>query len=185
MLCFPCSIVIITEMELEAFNKAVIPLRGKLLAYTRQLAGHQIDAEDVVQDVFLKLWSIRDKLDDYHSVEALAYKVTKNKVLDELKRSHADSFDDINVVVSDDYNITQSPESITEQHDTTNHIKRLIELLPSLQQAIINMKDVEGYELSEIAEITGSQIEAVRVNLSRARKKIREQIIQLHNIKRT
>ena len=183
MLCFPKSIVIDTEMELETFKRTVIPLRDKLIAYTLKLAREQVDAEDIVQDVFLKLWSMRDKLDDYQSVEALATTITKNKVLDELKRHHADSFENISPTALNDYKTTRSPESFTEQNDTTKHIKRFIEALPSLQQTIIRMKDIEGYELSEVAEITGTQIEAVRVNLSRARKRVREQIIQLHNIK--
>jgi putative RNA polymerase ECF-type sigma factor len=56
----------------------------------------------------------------------------------------------------------------------------LIAQLPALQQTIIRMKDVEGYELAEIAEITATPVENVRVNLSRARKKIREQFLQLN-----
>jgi len=183
MLCFPKSIVINTEMELETFKRTVIPLRDKLLAYTLKLAREQVDAEDIVQDVFLKLWSMRDKLDGYQSVEALALTMTKNKVLDELKRHHAESFENIAPTSLNNYNTTQNPEVIAEQNDTAKHIRQFIEALPSLQQTIIRMKDIEGYELSEIAEITGTQIEAVRVNLSRARKKVREQLIQLHDRK--
>lgn len=170
------------KMELETFKIKVIPLREKLLAYTYKLAGGQIDAEDIVQDVFLKLWSIRNKLDDYQSVEALAYKVTKNKVLDELKKCRTENIDKIDQTGHNISYTTHSPENITEQHDTVRHITRLINTLPALQQTIIRMKDVEEYTLMEIAEITGTQIEAVRVNLSRARKKIREQLVQLHNV---
>jgi len=169
-------------MELETFKITVVPLREKLLAYTLRLAEGQIDTEDVVQDVFLKLWSIRDKLNDYQSIEALAYTVTKNKVLDELKKKRTESIDHIEQAGRNASYTTYNPESITEQHDTAEHIIRLIATLPSLQQTIIRMKDVEEYSLSEIAEITGTQIEAVRTNLSRARKKIREQLIQLHNV---
>ena len=183
MLYFPKSIVIDTEMELETFKRTVIPLRDKLLAYTLKLAREQVDAEDIVQDVFLKLWTVRNKLDQYQNVEALAMTITKNKVLDELKRHRAESFDNIAPTALNDYNTTQNPENIAEQKDTANYIKRFIEELPSLQQTIIRMKDIEGYELSEIAEITGAQIEAVRVYLSRARKKVREQLIQIHNIR--
>ena len=182
MLCFPKSIVIDTEMELDTFKRTVIPLRDKLLAYTLKLAREQVDAEDIVQDVFLKLWSMRDKLDDYQSVEALALTITKNKVLDELKRYHTESFESISPAALNDYSTTQNPENIAEQNDTVKHIKRFIEELPSLQQTMIRMKDIEGYEMSEIAEITGAQIEAVRVNLSRARKKVREQLIRLNSI---
>ena len=67
-----------------------------------------------------------------------------------------------------------------EQHDTVARIRWLISKLPSLQQTIIRMKDIEGYELAEIAEITATPVENVRVNLSRARKKIREQFLQLN-----
>mgnify|MGYP002615800204 CR=1 FL=1 len=67
-----------------------------------------------------------------------------------------------------------------EQHDTVARIRWLISKLPSLQQTIIRMKDVEGYELAEIAEITATPVENVRVNLSRARKKIRKQFLQLN-----
>ena len=184
MLCFQKSIVIDTEMELETFKRTVIPLRNKLLTYTLKLAREQVDAEDIVQDVFLKLWSMRSKLDDYRSVEALALTMTKNKVLDELKRHHADSFEDVSPTVLNSYGTVQNPESIAEQNDMVEYIKNFIALLPSLQQTIIRMKDVEGYELSEIVEITGAQVEAVRVNLSRARKKVREQLMQLHNTRK-
>jgi RNA polymerase sigma-70 factor (ECF subfamily) len=169
-------------MELETFKITVIPLREKLLAYTLILAKGKIDAEDIVQDVLLKLWSIREKLDEYQSVEALAFTVTKNKTLDELKRCRAERIDNVESVGLKMFHTVQNPGSIAEQRDTAEHIKRLIAALPSLQQTVIRMKDVEGYELAEIAEITGTQIETVRVNLSRARKRIREQLIRLHNV---
>ena len=168
-------------MELETFKIRVIPLRKKLLAYTVGLAGNQVEAEDIVQEVFLKLWSMRDRLDAYESVEALAFKMSRNKTLDELKRSRSESLE--NIAVSD-YNAciaTSNPETIVEQKDLADHIKRFIGMLPTLQQTIVRMKDVEGYELSEIATITDTQIESVRVNLSRARKRLREQLIQLNN----
>ena len=56
--------------------------------------------------------------------------------------------------------------------------KEIIEKLPELQKAIIRMKDIEEYEVEEIAEITGTKLEAVRMNLSRARKKVREEYIK-------
>jgi RNA polymerase sigma-70 factor (ECF subfamily) len=164
-------------MELEAFKTTVIPLREKLLAYTFKLAGDQVEAEDIVQDVFLKLWSIRERLERYSNVNALAFKITRNKVLDELKRSRNERLENIEMSEYNVYHTASNPETIAEQKDMVRHVKRLIEALPSLQQTIIRMKDVEGYELSEIAEITGTQIEAVRVNLSRARKRIKEQMI--------
>ena len=171
-------------MELELFKTNVIPLREKLLTYIVRLAGDQVEAEDIVQDVLLKLWTIRHSLDKYANVEALAYTITKNKTLDELKRYRNERLDSIES--SQYYGLTApDPEMIAEQKDMVDHVKRLIEALPSTQQSVIRMKDIEGYELSEIAVITGAQEETVRVNLSRARKRIREQLIQLNNIRQT
>ena len=173
------------KMEIELFKTNVIPLREKLLAYTVRLAGSQAEAEDIVQDVFLKLWTIRESLDRYVSVEALAFTIAKNKTLDELKRSRNESIEGIELSTYHNRFVETDPGTIVEQKDMVNHVKKLIKALPALQQSIIRMKDVEGYELSEIAAITGTQVEAVRVNLSRARKKIREQLLRLNNIIRT
>lgn len=164
-------------MELETFKITVLPLREKLFNISRKLTEDKADAEDIVQEAFLKLWSIREKLDGYQSVEALAIQVTKNLTIDKLRVRRPEG-PDIETLALDSGN--RSPAEELEQQDAVTRIRQLIEKLPSLQQTIIRMKDVEGYELAEIAEITGTQVEAVRVNLSRARKKIREQFLQLN-----
>lgn len=164
-------------MELETFKSTVLPLRDKLLKYSVKLTDDGADAEDIVQEAFLKLWYIRDRLDGYQSVEALSVQVVKNLCLDKLRSKRMDRMPENSESILTD---TVTPEQLLEQHDAVAIIGRLIQQLPTLQQCIIRMKDVEGYELSEIAQITGTQIESVRVNLSRARKKVREQFLMLN-----
>lgn len=163
-------------MELETFKITVLPLRKKLINISWRMMEDKSDAEDIVQETFLKLWLIREKLDGYNSVEALAIQVAKNLALDKLKRHRPEGPDIETLSLDSGY---RSPAEQLEQRDAAERIRVLIGRLPTLQQTIIRMKDVEGYELAEIAEITGTQVEAVRVNLSRARKKIREQFLQL------
>ena len=164
-------------MELETFKSTVLPLRDKLLKYSVKLTDDGADAEDIVQEAFLKLWYIRDRLDGYQSVEALSVQVVKNLCLDKLRSKRMDRMPENSQSILAD---TVTPEQLLEQHDAVAIIGRLIQQLPTLQQCLIRMKDVEGYELSEIAQITGTQIESVRVNLSRARKKVREQFLMLN-----
>lgn len=171
MLCFRSFVVIIVEMELETFKITVLPLREKLIHISWKMVEDWSDAEDIVQETFLKLWQIREKLDEYDSVEALAVRVAKNLSLDKLKQHRPEGMDVASLSIDSG---ARNPAEELEQHDAVARIRWLISKLPSLQQTIIRMKDIDGYELAEIAEITGTQVEAVRVNLSRARKKIRE-----------
>lgn len=167
-------------MELEAFKTTVVPLRTKLLHISLRLLDEPADAEDVVQEVLLKLWQMRDQLDQYHSVEALAVTMTKNLTLDKIKLRKPQS-DETELMRLDSG--MRNPEASLEQKDAVDCIRRLIEELPPLQQAIIRMKDIEGYELAEIATITGTQVESVRSNLSRARKRVREQYMKVMSYK--
>ena len=61
--------------------------------------------------------------------------------------------------------------------DMVSRIRIMIDKLPELQRTIIRLRDVEGLEMNEISEITGVSLNAATVNLSRARQKIREQIM--------
>ena len=158
-------------MELNQFKITVVPLRGKLLNYARKLTDDSSDAEDVVQEVMLKLWNIRQKLEEYNSIEALAVRITHNLCMDmwRTKRTDQVSLDQVPVVSQ-----TVNPERVLEGNDEIRLMREIISSLPTLQQTIIRMKDIEEYETEEIAQITGCSSESIRSNLSRARKKVRD-----------
>jgi len=158
-------------MELNQFKITVVPLRGKLLNYARKLTDDSSDAEDVVQEVMLKLWNIRQKLEEYNSIEALAVRITHNLCMDmwRSKRTDQVSLDQVPVVSQ-----TVNPERVLEGNDEIRLMREIISSLPTLQQTIIRMKDIEEYETEEIAQITGCSSESIRRNLSRARKKVRD-----------
>lgn len=158
-------------MELNQFKITVVPLRGKLLNYARKLTDDSSDAEDVVQEVMLKLWNIRQKLEEYNSIEALAVRITHNLCMDmwRSKRTDQVSLDQVLAVSQ-----TVNPERVLEGNDEIRLMREIISSLPTLQQTIIRMKDIEEYETEEIAQITGCSSESIRSNLSRARKKVRD-----------
>jgi RNA polymerase sigma-70 factor (ECF subfamily) len=164
-------------MVQERFKREVLPLRNQLLSYARRLLGDAADAEDIIQEVYMKLWYMRSDLQSYNSIKALSVHITKNLCLNRIKlrRDHVRESLDGLAVLNDD----PEPDIVLEQKDHVGHIMRIIDGLPGLQQTVLRMKHVEGLEVEEIAELTGSNPEAVRMNLSRARKKVREQFFKM------
>ena len=162
-------------MSQEIYKGVILPMRPQLLMLARKMLDGEQEAEDAVQEVLLKLWAISDSLLQYDKPAAFATTVTKNHCLDRLKvRKRTDSLDESHA----DRAGSDTPYLQLERKNTEDTIRRIIDTLPALQQAIIRMKDVEEYEVEEIAEITGTSPEAVRVNLSRARKKVREEYLK-------
>jgi len=166
-------------MSQERFKAEILPLREKLFYIAQKILVEEQEAEDAVQEVLLKLWHTRDSLEKYDSPAAFVTTVTKNHCLDRLKvKKRQDSLDETyNARAGND-----NPYLQLERKNTEEILQKIIENLPALQQAIIRMKDMEEYEVEEIAEITGTKVEAVRVNLSRARKKVREEYIKWTNV---
>lgn len=162
-------------MSQERFRAEILPIRQKLFHIAKQILVEEEEAEDATQEVLLKLWRSRDSLKQYDNLAAFATTVTKNHCLDRLKIKRRTE------LLDETYNThasTDNPHLSLERKNTEEVLHKIIENLPTLQQAIIKMKDIEEYEVDEIAEILGTKVEAVRVNLSRARKKVREEYIK-------
>ena len=123
MLCFRFFVVIIVEMELETFKITVLPLREKLINISWRMMEDRSDAEDIVQETFLKLWQIREKLDGYNSVEALAVQVAKNLALDKLKQ-HRPEGTDIALLSLDSG--TRNPAEELEQQTVDVYVERAL-----------------------------------------------------------
>jgi RNA polymerase sigma-70 factor (ECF subfamily) len=166
-------------MQLERFKSDIIPLRQTLFRAALKWLQQEEDAEDAVQETLLRLWNIREQLDTVANPGAFAMQTIKNICIDRL-RVHKEKTE------ADDFYLgahNETPYSETEKKDEIALVKQIIEHLPELQKIIIRMRDIEGYEIKEIAEITGTQVSAVTVNLSRARKKVRERFVEIMNYK--
>ncbi|MFH1159724.1 MAG: sigma-70 family RNA polymerase sigma factor [bacterium] len=170
-------------MNLEQFTLQVIPLKNKLFRFAKRILDHTEEAEDIVQEVLIKLWNRRDSLDTYRSVEALAMITTKNMCLDRLKtkKYRVDRMEDHTRFLE---NLPdEQKEDLSEE---ILRVKKAMKMLPPQQQMIMQLRDIEGYDFESIAAILEMNENAVRVNLSRARKRIREMITttQLYDYQR-
>lgn len=168
----------IIRMELETFTSTIIPLRQKLLSYARKMLNNENEAEDSVQETFLRLWSIRFQLVNHPNVEGYAMQTLKNICIDKLRKDKGNT---VNIEYASCSEEFVNPHTRTEINNSVDIIRQIIGTLPEIQRKIITMRDIEGYELTEIAAITGSEMASIRVNLSRARKKVRDKYISINN----
>lgn len=169
------------EMTKEQFKILVMPSKAKLLRLAIALLSDRQEAEDTLQDAFLKLWHMREKLSEYKSVEALAVTMTKNLCLDKLRsyrhrKQNANEFESMHLVSE-----FPDPAKTTELSESSASIQSIIRTLPDQQRLVMHLRDIEQYSYDEIEELTGLARNNIRVNLSRARKTVREQYLKRQN----
>jgi RNA polymerase sigma-70 factor (ECF subfamily) len=169
-------------MTSEDFKNNLMPLKNKMFRLAYRLLSNRQEAEDAVQETYLKIWNMRNNLEKYDNVDGLMMTMTRNLCLDKLK-SKKNKFSglDTRFNAADSVN----PHQQSELSDDVRHVKQLINKLPEQQKTIIQLRDVEGYEFDEILNITGFDLNYVRVNLSRGRKKIKEEIQKIHSYETT
>lgn len=161
------------------FKTDVLPLSNKLLRFALQILQDGEEAKDVLQDVFLKLWQKRDELGKVENPEAFAMRMIRNRCLDVIRSRRTVS---VELVKKHNLPDEDSQESdVLENSDSVSLVKRIIAGLPDLQRTVIHLRDIEQLEYDEIAETTGMKVNAIRVNLSRARKQVRDEILKIQN----
>ncbi len=165
-------------MDAESFKKEFLPFHRKLYHVAFQLLENEADAEDLVQEAYLKLWDKREGLTIISNPEAFSVTLVKNMCFDMLR--------------SGKYTLSKQAVELTAIHETcqadnyelrdeASQVKALIACLPQQQQKVLMLRDVKECTYEEIEHITGLNAVNIRVLLSRARKKIREQFNRVSN----
>ncbi len=150
-------------MEETLFKKEARRLRPSLLAAAQRHTGAADWAEDIVQDVLLRLWQIRDNL--HMPIAPLAFVLVRNLAIDGLRRRKR--------TVTVEHLAVEAPTKETDAR--YERVVGLLNRLPTLQQTVFRLRHMEGMEYADIAEIVGTTPESVRKTVSRARQTILKQ----------
>lgn len=159
-------------MSGEEFNNYVRQTSRKLYAFAFRILRNQEEAEDAVQDVFIKLWHMGKKLEEYRCIDALATTMVKNRCIDQIRKKRY-SFEDSDEM--DQPVDTNSPFDVMVRSESEEIIRQIIAGLPELYRNILIMKEIDGLDYDEIAKCTHQNVNTLRVTLSRARAFLREE----------
>ncbi|MDR3140393.1 MAG: RNA polymerase sigma factor [Tannerellaceae bacterium] len=169
-------------MDAESFKRQFLPCHPRLYRIAYALTGNSLDAEDILQDAYCKLWNKREELVHINNTEAFCTTLVKNLCFDLLRSSRKNIQEEglENLPLS----IGISPETEAIEQDESKQIQRLIDKLPEKQQQVIRLSAINDCSLEEIEEITGLSAVNVRVLLSRARKTVKEQYLKVTSYER-
>ena len=159
-------------MKSSEFKLLVMPYSSRLYRMAFRLMNNREEAEDIVQEVYVKLWGMRNELEKINSVEALCIRITRNLCLDHLRRRKVNQ--DALKAEKHKYNgHPETPSENLEKREDAELVHALIAALPEPQRSLVHLRHLEGKEYEEIAEMVNMNVNAIRVSISRARKQMR------------
>jgi len=159
-------------MKATTFKETFIPLSRQMYRTAYSMLGNPQDAEDMVQEAFIKLWQTRNRLPAEGRLEGYVITLTRNLCIDSLRRQGIVETDlSAEDIMATDGHTASSP---IETKETADEVEAAIHKLPKHQEQVVGMSIVEGLSPQEIERETGFSAVNVRVLLSRGKQKLQK-----------
>ncbi|HBG42551.1 MAG TPA: RNA polymerase subunit sigma-70 [Porphyromonadaceae bacterium] len=169
-------------MSNDKFHRIILPLSNQFYRLALSIVKEQTEAEDIVQDVLLKLWNKRNEWDTIENLEAYCFRSIKNLALDRLVSDAIKKTDSIDAEIeSRTFVDTHSPYQEIVQQEQRSIIYQCIEKLTENQKLVFQLREIEGMNYKEISQSLGITEDLVKVSLFRARRKMRELLSNFEN----
>lgn len=159
-------------MNPNMFQKKVLPLTDKLFRLALSITGNRQDAEDVVQDVLLNVWNKKENWNKIENWEHYCLRSVRNTALDKL-----DLKDNQQVSIPEGFDLRESQmdiQTLLEKEEQMTLLDDFIRQLPEKQRTVFQLREIEEMNYKEIAGILNMTQEQVKINLFRARQKIKD-----------
>ena len=164
-------------MQEISFRDDILPLKDKLYRLALRITFDRAEAEDVVQDTMIRVWNKREEWTQFGSIEAYCLTVAKNLAIDRSQKKEAQNVE-LTPEMEEESEIS-GPYDQLVNNERMSIIHRLINELPEKQRLIMQLRDIEGESYKEIAKILNLTEEQVKVNLFRARQKVKQRYLEI------
>ena len=164
-------------MQEISFRDDILPLKDKLFRLALRITFDRAEAEDVVQDTMIRVWNKREEWTQFGSIEEYFFTVSKNLSIDRSQKKEAQNVE-LTPEMEEESEIS-GPYDQLVNNERMSIIHRLINELPEKQRLIMQLRDIEGESYKEIAKILNLTEEQVKVNLFRARQKVKQRYLEI------
>jgi len=159
------------------FRHDILPLKDKLYRLALRITLNPQEAEDIVQDTMIRVWNRREAMEEIQSIEAFTMTICRNISLDHIKARENQNAS-LEGMTIDRPDKAPNPLEQTQQNDSIERIKLLMDSLPEKQRTCMQLRDFEGKTYKDIAEILDITEEQVKINIFRARKTVKEAFLK-------
>ena len=158
-------------MNKSAFEHHVRSWRMKAVEVCRSCGADSEEAEDIAQEVMLRLWQMHDVLEKYQSIEAIVTIAARHLLRDHQRRRTTETLNEATLI-----SIGNSPQETLEMKEDEQWLTEKLRQLPATQRTLLYMRQVERRSHEEIASLLGIEKTSVSTLLARARRTLLEEI---------
>lgn len=160
----------VSQGDAQAYQQLVNSNIDRVLAVARRMLGEEMEAEDVAQDVFLRLWRQAERWEgDRAKVSTWLYRVTVNSCIDRMRARKEETVDELPEVTS-----APSQQLTLEEEDLQEYMDTALQALPERQRAALVLFHYEGLSMSSVAQAMDTSVEAVESLLGRGRRALKK-----------
>ena len=164
-------------MRQISFRDDILPLKDKLFRLALRITLDRAEAEDVVQDTLLKVWSRRDEWTQLESVEAYCLTLARNLAIDRSRGAETRHVE-LTEEVEEKADATSPFDRLVNKERMTL-VGQLVNELPEKQRIVLQLRDIEGESYRKIATVLNLTEEQVKVTLFRARQKVKQRFLEI------
>ena len=163
----------IASQDASALSQAIADRFPAVFAVARRMVGSDADAEDIAQDVFLRLWRRPPDLSEGKATLATwLYRVTANRSIDWLRRKRPGPLEEANDAPAPD----PEPDAVTAGLQVARCVDQALQQLPDRQRLALTLTYYQGLTNIEAAEVMATSVDALESLLSRARRRLRKNL---------
>ena len=160
-----------------AFEHQARTWRQKALSVCISYGAGKDEAEDIAQDVMLRLWQMHDELEQYRSTEAVVTLIARHLLRNHQRRKPLERLDKTMII-----SLNTSPLDELEMKEDDDWLSKRLQQLPTTQRTLLYLRQVERRSHEEIAHLLGIETTSVSTLLARARRTLLEDIKRRNNL---
>lgn len=161
-------------MHQKTFLDLIEPLKRGLFGFAYRMLKNREDAQDAMQELLLKLWNNREKLETNGNIKTYCYTALYRDCIDRLRKRNRFRLVTGSILMEIEGNTDVDKDF--ENSDLISKIRQAMNNLPDKQRVVLELRDFQDFDYDEIAKIMDMTVNAVRVTVARSRAAISEKM---------